>query len=739
MTPEEASQLHEQTLEALEACMGDKDLDLTLEILESHADLWFSPQGLLMLAIKHNLDDTFIYAFAKGYAGLDIFEFELNVHQCVKDLYFANNIKPYGTRVSYKASFNEYGRIVYSIDENNKNENNYLKYERYRCIIKLSVEKVIIRFFEKFNIDVVNLKSLLIPINLLCLFVYKNTVLHVAAERGYTQMVEIICNIGCDIKGESKSLLPSAFELAYSNQHMTTAQAIFSHELLASRVKLRSKSLSNEIFKLLRMAELLGQDEISQVYKHIFSLITRRYVKSCIDTDGNTLLHWAARQSSIDAIQHLLTVDSELKYKKNNDGETALHTAIKAQVLQLQIVELLIDAGIEIDCRDARGRTALHLAIMVQSLPLVMLLVYRYRADPLMMDQRRKTSLDYALSYLKKYEPVLTQDGDISRKYYRTATNIFTFLKHLKFDEYFTISPCLYNNFIKFKRPLLVPPQLRSYLNNSHVSNDKYVTYHLNDIQKSNSSYTKEIMRNIKSWLVEYNKTTLNAIKYAALEIEDEKSFIDVALCAMALVNLFMNNKKSCDNLFIDSLLGLRKSWDTDPNLSLRYQVAQDYFMGFWLEITLLLHARQCYQRMYGEMSEPMEKLATRSQLPYESTAEIEALEKEWLGQTNSLSQRALLEARTWFAQTITSKSAHLHSLLLAPYLVMQTIPTIPEKHIAPLQFLSQQVVLQHGLMVPGSKDWCRFFGVPMSGGVTSSETSLPISSSSVLPPVSSA
>ena len=74
---------------------------------------------------------------------------------------------------------------------------------------------------------------------------------------------------------------------------------------------------------------------------------------------GWTALHWAALSDNMNIVEILLDRGIDINSKDNNDN-TALHlAAIKGNI---NIVEILLDRGIDINSKGNDGRTALHWA-----------------------------------------------------------------------------------------------------------------------------------------------------------------------------------------------------------------------------------------------------------------------------------------------------------------------------------------------------------------------------------------
>lgn len=80
------------------------------------------------------------------------------------------------------------------------------------------------------------------------------------------------------------------------------------------------------------------------------------------DSDGCTVLHWAADRGHVDIIRMLVERDRRLLFVRDNDGMTCLHYACLAE--KKEAAELLADLGDEelVQLRCNEGRLALDLA-----------------------------------------------------------------------------------------------------------------------------------------------------------------------------------------------------------------------------------------------------------------------------------------------------------------------------------------------------------------------------------------
>jgi ankyrin repeat protein len=77
--------------------------------------------------------------------------------------------------------------------------------------------------------------------------------------------------------------------------------------------------------------------------------------------DGDTPLHLAVQKPQPKATEALLGAGADANYK-NIHGETPLHLAVVSEDPDIVKALLSSDAGVDVDVKDERGRTALDIA-----------------------------------------------------------------------------------------------------------------------------------------------------------------------------------------------------------------------------------------------------------------------------------------------------------------------------------------------------------------------------------------
>lgn len=72
------------------------------------------------------------------------------------------------------------------------------------------------------------------------------------------------------------------------------------------------------------------------------------------------LLHRATKEGNFTIVSELLTCGYRNIDAKNQDGHTAVHLACRYS--NEQMVRKLIDSGANVNCRDTKGNTPLHVS-----------------------------------------------------------------------------------------------------------------------------------------------------------------------------------------------------------------------------------------------------------------------------------------------------------------------------------------------------------------------------------------
>lgn len=169
------------------------------------------------------------------------------------------------------------------------------------------------------------------------------TPLHLAAQLGLTQWVEILLDAGADpLMSDDNGNTP--LHLAASFGHVEVMDILLPYH-------------SDQGASALQAAIIGGQ--LSTVQK----LIDKSRHLAVRDSEGNTIFHHAARQKhNLDIIQFFLNSKySSLIHESNNQGVTALHYA--ARDGDEEMMHILLEMGLDPLKKDHRGYTILHYAV----------------------------------------------------------------------------------------------------------------------------------------------------------------------------------------------------------------------------------------------------------------------------------------------------------------------------------------------------------------------------------------
>ena len=113
------------------------------------------------------------------------------------------------------------------------------------------------------------------------------------------------------------------------------------------------------------------------------------------NSDGNTVLHYAAMYGDVNTVNALLNADSSLASVENNEGITPIYYAIILS--DNDILSSLITKGqIDINKKDSLGYTPLHYAANYGNMEAVVLLVEEFNADKTIVNDDNFTASDIA-------------------------------------------------------------------------------------------------------------------------------------------------------------------------------------------------------------------------------------------------------------------------------------------------------------------------------------------------------
>ena len=170
------------------------------------------------------------------------------------------------------------------------------------------------------------------------------TALHLAAERGYVAVSQLLLDEDAQIDIEDNSGR-TALHVAVESGHLNVLRF-----LLDRGASIEARNHNRQA--ALHLATKYGNTKIVQM------LLDRGAFIEATDENEETALHIASRYGHVQTVRHLLVEAST--EAKNHDEQTALHLAAKRG--NLEIVQILLERGASIEATDKSEETALHIA-----------------------------------------------------------------------------------------------------------------------------------------------------------------------------------------------------------------------------------------------------------------------------------------------------------------------------------------------------------------------------------------
>ena len=199
-----------------------------------------------------------------------------------------------------------------------------------------------------------------------------NAALHVSAMKGFLNISKLLIESRCDVNLQNNSG-KTPLHLAVQNGHIHVVKVLLESN---ADVSIRNKHDSKERIFLVR-----GKDKDNpawhyvMVKKCLLGLFRKRTNGGQLDVaDFGIVLEsgWGENPPENKAAEIL---HKSVEFGKDVNGKTPLHVACEVNVENLEIIELLLKYGADVDARDGDGYTALQMAAIRGKMQIVMKLI----------------------------------------------------------------------------------------------------------------------------------------------------------------------------------------------------------------------------------------------------------------------------------------------------------------------------------------------------------------------------
>ncbi|XP_023311281.1 uncharacterized protein LOC111691956 [Anoplophora glabripennis] len=274
------------------------------------------------------------------------------------------------------------------------------------------------------------------------------TPLHFAASEGRLKMVRFLVEQGANINSKSDSC-GTPIVVAAQYGHVYVTRYLLEHALgLAPTAGIEDVRVKDSDVTTLLLEGILGDNIENTIVQYVAGFTGyRSALEACIErgTDvdgkfenGETLIFAAARGGQLHIIEYLVQKGANVN-NKDNRGRTALHL-VSEKASDVSTAKLLIELGIDIHMKDTFGNTALHLAASGDALDMVKLLV-QSGADVNSKDDFGDTALSAAAcwSSLSCVQYLVVNGADVNTRdeYGNTTVHLAAAQQRLEIVKFF--------------------------------------------------------------------------------------------------------------------------------------------------------------------------------------------------------------------------------------------------------------------------------------------------------------
>ncbi|KAK3608445.1 hypothetical protein CHS0354_035447 [Potamilus streckersoni] len=207
------------------------------------------------------------------------------------------------------------------------------------------------------------------------------TALHSAAAGGSVPVIETLMKAGLDITARTKNG-KHVLHIAAQKNNLTIVKYLIEYQSYLL------EQTDNSGYTAVDYAAAFGSIHTIETLMQAGLDITAR------TNDGKHVLHIAANNNNLTIVKYLIATQSQLLQQTDNNGWTAIHSAVAGG--SLPVIETLMQAGLDITARTKDGYHVLHIAADKDNLAIVKYLITTQSQLLQQTDIKGWTALHYA-------------------------------------------------------------------------------------------------------------------------------------------------------------------------------------------------------------------------------------------------------------------------------------------------------------------------------------------------------